>query len=213
MTTNYKIVVLVPSLNHPKGAFSYHLAQLCCAGDIANILWINDLERGPARNHLADRFLRETDGTHALWLDDDMAFSPDIATKLLAHDVDMVSGLYFGRYPPHYPIAYLKSPDPNPYLFNPLRQWTGGLEKIDACGFGAVLMKRSVLERIEPPWFINSEYAHCEDIYFCAKCRERGIDIHLDSAIELIHVGGDAMFSKADYFKHNSANLHTFLGV
>jgi hypothetical protein len=211
MTISSSLVVLVPSL-HVRQTFTQSLTGLCCANDIADVLWVTDLDRGSARNHLARQFLA-TSATHALWLDDDMAFQPDLANRLLAHQQEVVTALYFSRYPPYYPAAYLKSPGGTKYTFNPLRQWTGGLEKIDACGFGAILTHRRVFERMSPPWFSLKEDEHGEDMYFCALCADHGIPIFLDSSVEAGHIAPERPITKADYFQLNSLNLHSFIGV
>lgn len=211
MTTNINLVILVPSIN-PRPDFMQSLTHLCCFSNIVDVIWVTDLERGLARNHLANKFLATT-ATYALWLDDDMVFQPDLADRLLSQQQDIVTALYFGRYPPYYPMAYLHSPSGNKYTFNPLRKWTGGLEKIDACGFGAILTHRRVFERIPPPWFSLKEDEHGEDMYFCALCADYDIPIFLDSATEVGHIAPPRPITKADYFQHNSLNLHTFLGV
>lgn len=212
MTTNSSVVVLIPSGRQPEPATCWSLANLCCAGLIQRVepitgMWVSD-----ARNALTRWFL-STQATHALYLDDDMAFNADLVHRLLACQQDMVSALYFARVPPHYPAAYLKSPDENPYRHYPLRQWSGGLEEIDMCGFGAVLVHRRIVEKMTEPWFCHRDGEHGEDVYFCVKAKATGTRIFLDSSTQVAHCAGSRMITSADYLAHNSAVSHTFMGV
>lgn len=59
-----------------------------------------------------------------------------------------------------------------------------GVERIDAAGFGCMLLRREVFEKIEFPWFEEKVWGSSrgEDISFCEKIRDAGIELwaHFD---------------------------------
>ena len=146
-----------------------------------------------ARNNLAKRcreHVCEYTGkkfTHILWLDDDQVFSPDMLVYLARHDKDMVSSLYFGR-GKHLPVAYVKDFNKDKYKHFPLVEVPAKICEVDAVGFGGLLMRREILDRLEKPWFSFNHDAG-EDIYFCVHAREKGIKIYLDGSFVMGHIG------------------------
>jgi hypothetical protein len=167
-----------------------------------------------ARNNLAEAgketYMPEWSGkkekfTHLLWLDDDHVFYPNLACKLAAHlcssDVDMVGALYVNRYNPDeggdcFCVAYVKDPEKDydeskpedRFSHYPIVLPEPGLIEVDAIGFGAVLMKRDVLDRVPQPWF-TLDWRGGEDITFCKRAKEQGIKICLDASTRMGHIG------------------------
>ena len=69
-----------------------------------------------------------------------------------------------------------------------------GLVPIDGCGFGCVLVKKSVFVAIEYPHFVYKsaiDHAHTisEDVYFCMKARENGKELWCDTSVICDHIG------------------------
>ncbi len=167
-----------------------------------------------ARNELArvaSEKINEYTGekfTHLLWLDDDHTFPPDLACRLASHDQDMVSALYYGRTSPHYPVVYVKDPSEE-YKHFPLIETPACLFEADAVGFGALLMRRDVFERVPAPWF-TLDWKAGEDIAFCVKAKEHGVRIWCDGAYKLGHIGVPPVITEADYLKFKQDNPDRF---
>ncbi len=68
-----------------------------------------------------------------------------------------------------------------------------GLEKIEACTMGGLLLRRSVLERIGDPWFTFDRQPwlepdqYAEDLTFCQKLKTAGIPLYLDLETRFQH--------------------------
>lgn len=122
--------------------------------------------------------------THVLFIDDDMIVPPNGLMRLLSHKEPIVGGLYFGRQPPHLPIAYRHIKD-NQWI--PITKFGAGLQEVDAIGFGFILVERTVLEKMQRPWFEFSDRMG-EDMYFCEQAKKLGYRILLDADIKCKHL-------------------------
>jgi FkbM family methyltransferase len=126
-----------------------------------------------------------------LWaIDSDMSFPPDTLKRLLAHDKDVVSGLYIQRKPGQHILELYRNGRNIPY--NDIKGL--GLIEVDGCGFGCVLIKSEVLRAVGYPQFvyksaINHANTVSEDTYFCLKAKERGYKVWADTSILCNHHG------------------------
>jgi hypothetical protein len=139
--------------------------------------------------------------THLLWLDDDHIFNADLALQLASSEKDMVSALYYARVGKPLPVVYVKGDDPDEYKHYPLIIIPNALFKVDAVGFGALLMKRDVLERVPEPWF-TLDYRAGEDIAFCVSAKKHGVEVWCDARYKLGHFGAPKVVSQVDYQKY-----------
>jgi hypothetical protein len=131
---------------------------------------------------------------YMLWLDNDIRFTPDDFERLLDADKDVVTGVY--------PLVhsqdddgsmqiYLSASDMNGIAFNSMADT---LERTLVFGFGFVLVKRGVFERIPRPWFptqrmtmLGREIMAGEDIAWCLKAAEAGVECWVDRGVFLPH--------------------------
>ena len=169
-----------------------------------------------ARNNIAGRATEKSIETCArppdyfLWIDEDMVVPPELFMKLRAHDKDIVSANYvrksgFG------------------WCFEPAEEYKdweskpGGLIECDYIGFGAVLVKGEVFEKLEYPWFKverdwkvidgKREYMEVgEDVYFCRKAREAGFSTWVDTGLEVGHMGA-TIWPKDAYVMHGNKSV------
>lgn len=147
--------------------------------------------------------------THILWLDDDHVFNPDMLVYLARHgDKDMVSALYYGRAGRHLPVAYVKDETDDKYKHFPLIEVPEKLCEVDAVGFGALLMRRDLLDRLEDPWFAFNSAG--EDIYFCVHAKEQGAKVFLDGSYMLGHIGDPAIVTHSTYKQYLEDNKDEF---
>jgi len=149
-----------------------------------------------------------------LIVDSDIVFTIDDVDKLIAHDVDIVSGCYTDRTVSSYytagyfrqndQIAFFQKPSPPDNLASIVKKniikAKTGLQVIDWAGCGFLLIKQKVLKTIGFPWFliefntINNEgdiqYLG-PDAYMCRKAKQHGFQVYLDTSVVVKHLGVD----------------------
>lgn len=150
--------------------------------------------------------------THLLWLDDDHVFEADLACVLARHDVDMVSALYYARVGKTLPVVFVKDESAeDEYKHFPLVEAPNCLFECDAVGFGALLMRRDVLDRVPQPWF-TIDYRAGEDIAFCVSAKKNGIKIYCDGQYKLGHIAVPRVIGHQDYLRYVENNKDEFAG-
>jgi len=141
------------------------------------------------------------DHTHILWLDTDMRFPSDALLQLLVRDVPVVGINYAKREIPTDYVAIKRiAKDENDRSVRLVTDDSkGGLEEVEAIGFGLTLMRTSSLVNLpsldERPWFwfewLPGRRQMGEDVYFCKLLRELGERIFVDHDLskECAHTG------------------------
>jgi hypothetical protein len=141
-----------------------------------------------------------------------MQFQQDAVVKLLAHDVDICTGVAYQRGEPYAPCAFILNPETK--AFHPTEVGEKlGLAQVDAIGGYFPLIKRHVLEGIEGPWFVYGDTSLGyndspddpegsgigEDVYFSVKAKMAGFEIWIDTSIEIEHIGQNAIINTEFY--------------
>jgi GT2 family glycosyltransferase len=148
--------------------------------------------QSPARNrNLMIQQALENDCTHVFFLDDDVAFEKDLLSRLLAHDKDIVTGLYFMRNYPHTPIIFDYANETGHCRTHYLSDNEKGLIEIVATGLGCCLIKTEVFKKVEKPWIRLGELEldhWCDDIGFFRRVREAGFKLHCDLDAKVGHM-------------------------
>ena len=145
------------------------------------------------RNLIADWVVKGYD--YLFSVDSDIAFAPDALKKLLAHDKDMVTGLYIQRKPGQHILEAYEHNQTGGVANIPYGKIAGmGLVEIASCGFGCVLVKAHVMRAIEYPHFkyhsaIDHKNTISEDVDFCKKALAKGFKIWADTTIHCRHIG------------------------
>jgi len=163
----------------------------------------NESNVNRARNSCAAKFLAG-DATHLMFVDADIHFNPTDIVKLVAHDKDIVGGIYPQKtLPPKMVVNTLDN-----------ARTEGDLIEVGTLGTGFMLIKRGVFDRMidagtqkytdsiglskvednhQYDFFnctIDSQGRYLtEDWSFCRKWRELGGAIWADTTIALAHVG------------------------
>lgn len=159
----------------------------------ANTLHLLCHDRSPAhgRNLIIQTAL-DNDCTHVLMVDDDQSYPSDALMRLLAHDVDIVSGLYLSRAYPHIPMVFDVANEEGACFPIYLMDGMKGLVPIVASGLGFLLMKTSIFAKLEKPYVrlgeLNSE-EWCDDMGFFKRVREAGIQSYCDLDCYIGHMG------------------------
>lgn len=152
--------------------------------------------------------------------DDDMVLPIDTVEFLLRdmeehQEMDVVSPLAFMRNPPHYAVIYttIEGYDQGshqPYFINNFvkNYPKNKLVECDAVGFGAVLIRMSMVKKLKPPYFFSTTGSG-EDIYFCMKSRqEAGARIFMDTRVKLGHLSKPPIIDEAYFEKWVKDNKH-----
>ena len=154
------------------------------------------------RMSFCDSFLA-SDCDALLLLDCDMVHPPDLLERLRAWDVDMVTAHYWKRNAPMESVCSISPDGTWPYIPAPVNEMPNeGLVEIASTGFGAVLIKRAVIEKVTEalgkeghpfalgpmPEMTNGENAHLgSDMRFFHKARSLGFVLYLDCGVESLH--------------------------
>jgi len=146
-----------------------------------------------ARNESVD-FARMHGAEYIMFIDDDVLVPPYALLRMLERNKDIVNGVYVGK----------NDVTPLPLLFREqvsgsYLDWKmGEFIQIDSAGCGCTLIKTSVFDRLEKPYFQinfnltgaeNSNYGQgTEDLFFYGKCRKAGIEVWADTSIQCGHI-------------------------
>ncbi len=202
-----KTLVCVPCMDMLHTEFCRSLLAMERIGDV-EIMFCTSSLIYDARNVLSSAAI---DGNfdRVLWLDSDMSFESDLMRRLSEHldqGKEIVCGLYFGRKRPVRPVIYKAlylsrengSPKANAKNYDDYPR--DDIFSVAGCGFGAVMMTTAALRRVYAacslPFFPVAGFG--EDLAFCRRATELGLQIWCDSSIRLGHIGA-AVFDEDLY--------------
>lgn len=193
-----KILVAVPTLNKVDVKFVASWANIVFCHGIEDVechpQFVVDSMTYTARINLADIAVKGN-YDYVLWLDSDMVIPADALKKLLEHDKDFVTGLYFKRRGDHAPVIYSRFLEP--YIDYPQNE----IFQVKACGFGCVLMKTDVIRRVAEE-FEGSTFQPYnewgEDLSFCYRWKLCDGDIWCDPTVKCGHIG-EYVFTEDDW--------------
>lgn len=149
-------------------------------------------DKSPAVNRNSIIEVAQRDGFNKiLFIDDDQGFKVNALMQLLEHDVDIVSGLYLGGNYPHPPLAFDLADEDDKccpmYLIGDEER----LVPVVAAGFGFLLVKTAIFDKLEKPYLrlgeLDSEQ-WCDDIGFFARTRKAGIQAYVDMECRIGHM-------------------------
>ena len=149
-----------------------------------------------ARNKAMKEFI-ESDSTHIWFIDSDIQIKNDTLDKLISNDFDIVTGIYFRK---EYDIEgnkiaeicyWIEETDKT--IFYRECDIPNNIFEIDACGFGCVLIKRSVCEHIfnecnGRPFYYCLEPIISEDLWFCNVAKSLGYKIYAINDAKVAHL-------------------------
>ena len=135
--------------------------------------------------------------THILMMDTDQVYcDPDMIEKMLAHNKPVVGARVHRRYPPFDPLLLRGEIGKHAIVGDDEIIKDGVFNNsvsVDATGCGCVLYDTSVfIDMFPPPWFElrtkEDGQPIGEDVWFCSKLKEAGIDIIVDCSIDIKHL-------------------------
>jgi hypothetical protein len=143
--------------------------------------------------NLAAKEALEVGASHLMFIDSDMAFPDNGIAILASRDKRVIGANYNRRQLP--PTCTVKISDKEGKLLK-----VEGKDiptypfKAYAVATGFLLIQTDIFKELKKPWFFyeyDSEKDDTigEDVYFCKKVREMGVDIWCDPTIEVKHIG------------------------
>ena len=148
------------------------------------------------RNKLVKTSL-EAKCDYIVFIDADMRFPRDTIMRLLQHNKEIIGVNATTRSEPVVPTAKMLHIEKDgsctwqPIYSNSLK----GISKADGIGCGVMMIKADVFNRIQEPYFYFEQLPDNkilgEDIYFCVKAKDAGIDTWVDHdlSMEIKHIG------------------------
>lgn len=196
------LAICVPMYGNPPAAFTTALLDLDTnlkqSHPSYQVLTTNQAYIDMARNDLVKRAFK-SGATEILFLDQDMGFPEDLYWRLKAHNVPVVSGLYFLRKPPHNPLIFDWAGTDRVDTF-PRLNYEEGLIECGAVGMGATLIQMDAIEavlawqmeqgdreKLIAPFLVRPPIG--EDIYFAKNCQYAGVKVYCDTTLKLDHIG------------------------
>ena len=162
----------------------YHVRNYCLGGNT-----LKGINQKPFQGNIEYDYI--------MWIDSDQIFTFDHFKKLLNANKDIVSGLYMMSDNTNY--ATIEKWDEEYYKIHGRFEFLNresvakktDLFKADYTGFGWMLIKKGVFEKIEYPWFkpfwteftmddlVIRDFSF-EDVAFCKDAQKNGFDIWID---------------------------------
>lgn len=180
-----RVLISVPHQGQVAAGLLHFLAGALGAGHVYGVATPEKKPFAVARNWQVTEFLG-TEATHLFCIDADVVPPPTAVETLLGYD-EAIVGLPVpaaGRGGTAWPVALMDTGRDDrsgtrrhavPY--EAIRE--GGLVDVDGMGMACCLIRRDVLEALEPPWFVDqltpAGGLHLEaDLWFCRRARAAG---------------------------------------
>jgi hypothetical protein len=190
-----KVAICIPTreLMHSRCSFSlYNLAIELSAYNIEHRLFLSPGTLIANQRHELVKVAKEWGATHVMFIDSDIVFEPSHVISLIEFNEPIVGAAYSKRIEPLITTAWHKIGDWSTHVV--LTEQTDSHIQVEAMALGFCLIKTSVFDELELPWFIlgfhNGEYTG-EDIEFFRKCFAADIPVWLDvkTSLEIGHLG------------------------
>ena len=148
-----------------------------------------------------DPFGGQLDYDYIMWIDSDMAFTPEHFKQLLDMKKDIATGIYKTADNIHYAtvkdwnLDFFKKEGRFEFLTDEHLQTEEPIFTVEYNGFGWMLIKKGVIESLEYPWFrplwqevdSNIHTFTSEDVGFCQKAIEKGYKIYANKNLIIGH--------------------------
>lgn len=205
-----KILIAVPTFENIYPDTFKSIYGLDSAGHEVFFDYIRGYDVATARNKIAQAAIDEG-ADYVLMVDNDVVLPEDVLVNMTNDLKDVCLGYYAHRdtdniYRGRTSVCKLLQPDGSKYFNYPLEsEYTaaelqelreGGTTKlqIHGGGMGCALINVDLFRSLNYPWYDWVNYADdnrgtlSEDLYFCERCRKRGIPIYTDTRAACGHI-------------------------
>jgi len=182
------------------------------------VQWVGDASPdrmgwSAARNRVVETTL-EADKQYGVdgvfWVDSDVMIPVDTIHQLVGHGLDFVSGLYFQRNPPYWPLFAKFNKKKQSFEWGQIYP-ENVVAPCDGIGFGCVYTSVKLLRLVSrlpeckdvgPFGGDFGKRSYGEDFTFCLRAQKVGIQPHIDTGIKCDHHVGpefsnEALFRRA----------------
>ena len=176
----------------PQAVISQRVALMHAAAN--GVTWIGDaspdrMKFEAARCAIVQAAI-ETEADAVFWCDSDVILPAHAVTSLVSARLDFITGIYFQRRPPHWPLIAHFNPrggKDKTGSFNWFTDWPENtIAPVDGCGFGCVLTSVKMLKAMPEPWFTFDKYS--EDFDFCLRAAKVGFALHVHTGVLCGHL-------------------------
>jgi len=185
------------------------------------VTWVGDVSTdrmgwAAARNRIVQASIEasnETEVDGVFWIDDDIIIPADTIHRLCSYGHDFVSGLYFQRSPPYWPL-FAKLNQRQSFEW-PATYPENVVAPCDGVGFGCVFTSIKLLKLVSdlpeckesgPFGGDFGKKSYGEDFTFCLRARKVGIHPYIDTAIKCEHHIGPEFANEALFKRLGSLN-------
>jgi len=201
----------------------FHLGRRCQEYDF-QLAIKSKSEQFRARNAIVKAGLQY--GADYIWmLDDDhiidigrsqyASSAYDLPVNLARHleqrpEIGVVGALYYQRGADCYPVIMQESIDDEVVdnerpFFLTHAEISRGMQKVDVTGGGCMMIRASVFDKIDEPWF-KPEHEWGTDIQLCKQVRAQGYEVWCDTSLEIGHLKTDKdLITSASIRQKNAA--------
>jgi len=169
-----------------------------------SVIVVDTIPIDRARNELVSRALKDNPD-YVLFMDTDNIgdshYLDVLVNTLEQTNADLVSGLYFSKQKPYYPVIRYYQ---NDRYWNISSVKLNTVTPIDGCGMGYCLIRANVFDKLKEPYFKSSyelrdgkPYQLSEDLYFCRQLLNNKFKMLCDTRVLLKHIGG--IIDSSDY--------------
>lgn len=159
----------------------------------------------------AVKYAKEKGFNGIFFVDSDMIIPKDALVKLIGYNQDIITGLYVKKMEiiKNQLTIFKKKPDyenslvsNNSFRMIKVAEFPKNMTymEIDACGFGCVLVKMKVFNKIAYPYF-NFKFGENrlnEDFDFCVKAKTSGFKIFVAFDVRAGHIGSKQFYLEED---------------
>lgn len=182
--------VCIPHCTNVTMAWALGFRQLQLPSNVISMTRGQPIDQ--ARNVLVEQALK-SNAEYVLFIDSDVVIPPMAIQRMISHNQDIVSGVYYVRHDPITPAVWMESAD-LPGKYNPVTAMTeNALIEVHAIGMGCCLIHRRVFDHLQKPYFKwtvsdDGESGVSEDFHFCRIAREAGFHIYIDTGVQCEHL-------------------------
>jgi hypothetical protein len=191
-----KLSILVPTRDMVHSHFTFSLINLVKTLTEIGIDTYTFFDSSTILLNQRERLIekaKEINSDYVLWLDSDMMFPSTVAVRLLEHNKDIVACNYMRRSLPLKTVAYTDVYDWDSWVpMSPQDE----LVEVQGVGMGCMLMKTSVFDELEKPYFEfrykeDTQDWYGEDFVLLHKLRNNNYKIYVDTilSMDIKHVG------------------------
>lgn len=126
--------------------------------------------------------------THVLWLDSDMVFGEDLFDDLYESGKGFMTAIFHARRPGHQSCIFKSLVPPERYKWN---EYPDTPFLIKGCGMASTLVSTEILKAVKDHFgnCFTPAYNLGEDLAFCRRADELGIEIWCEPCARVGHIG------------------------